>query len=808
MHTIINIASNKRAPGCFLRDPGIKDVADTFHKHKGIYALYGRKEENRYLKDWAVQHLLKQNRIDAQTAADYKKRVYSLFNDAENADKRSVEQMDAEIQLLRCECFGEDTMETLQREMAQESCVFDLQDGIDQRTKKDAILLNASAVIFVCDEAKMVSVMRKDVQTALQAGKDVYVLAHRELGRDIANVARLKAQLGDHEQIKYLLLGEGNETVHAADEAEAERLNKQIAQGEAVLLYYGESGLLFCRDLLVDAVVHAVPWGYFARAMTNQLDVDRACVVYVPKGVDVTPWVPLREKTRLNYHHLFTLWANRGDEIYDHSVEELYRLYPQYFLNIYENNTHPVEVTPEYPIRFEWKEQNQPAEADAVLQVFDTLREQTITAYLDGLENVEYRTGYLDEEKNLHPVDYQIVQKRNGVMVHGVKVKKAVSSGVVSCDFLSLRRMLQYQPDSSCEKLRIYSNFLFFLTPVIARVHNALRSERPYEQIDFDKSHVDYMLLKSAGKRTEAFPLYKKACVAMKEDGTFLFFNFRLGGGKIKIGETELCWSREDVDPEEVKDGRVCVYTPFNSQKDLQDDPVTYAKLVGEGRINLVVIQDRIICIRKGNVILPCMGVVISVDEETGMKLLQDNALCLNDEGYAEGIMPTPEVQLDAPEGISPAEWKKVVWSYGGGMSLMLDRKSICDEDGPGMLKCLEKEGWMSPLSQQTQESGVHRKERHPRTAIGTTDTGELIILVYSGRTKRSGGADYDQMITAARQLFPDIRNLMNVDGGGSSVLGLAIGSSFMELSYPSTSFDSCVGMVRPINTVFCVELT
>ena len=112
------------------------------------------------------------------------------------------------------------------------------------------------------------------------------------------------------------------------------------------------------------------------------------------------------------------------------------------------------------------------------------------------------------------------------------------------------------------------------------------------------------------------------------------------------------------------------------------------------------------------------------------------------------------------------------------------------------------------PLSQQTQESGVHRKERHPRTAIGTTDSGELIILVYSGRTKRSGGADYDQMITAARKLFPDIRNLMNVDGGGSSVLGLSIGNSFMELSYPSTSFDSCVGMVRPINTVFCVELT
>ena len=699
-------------------------------------------------------------------------------------------------------------METLQREMAQKPCVFDLQAGIDQRKKKEAVLMNASAVIFVCDEAKMVSVMGNDVQTALQAGKSVYVLAHSELGRDIANEDRLRGQLGDDRRIKYLLISDNFDMVHAMNEAEAECLNKQIVQGEAVLLYYGESGLLFCRDLLVDAVVHAVPWGYFARAMTNQLDVDRACVVYIPKGMDVTPGVPLREKTRLNYHHLFTLWADHGDKIYDYSIEELYRLYPQYFLNIYENNTHPVEVMPEYPIRLEWQEQNKQAEADTILQDFDTLREQTISAYLDGLENVAYRTGYLDEEKNLHPVEHEINQKRNGVMVHGVKVKKVISSSVVSCDFSSLRRMLHHQMDRNCDKLRIYSNFLFFLTPVIARVHNAPRSERPREQIDFDKSHVDYMLLKSEGKRTEAFPLYKKACVAMKADGTFLFFNFRLGGGRIKVGETELCWRREDVDPEEVKNGRVCVYTPFNSQKDLQDDPVSYAKLVGEGRINLVVIQDRIICIRKGDVILPCMGVVVTLDEETGMKLLQDNALCLNDEGYVVGPLPTPEVMLDAPDGISPEEWQQVVWSYGGGMSLMLDRKSICDEDGPGMLKCLEKEGWMSPLSQQTQESGVHRKERHPRTAIGTTDSGELIILVYSGRTKRSGGADYDQMITAARKLFPDIRNLMNVDGGGSSVLGLSIGNSFMELSYPSTSFDSCVGMVRPINTVFCVELT
>ena len=111
----------------------------------------------------------------------------------------------------------------------------------------------------------------------------------------------------------------------------------------------------------------------------------------------------------------------------------------------------------------------------------------------------------------------------------------------------------------------------------------------------------------------------------------------------------------------------------------------------------------------------------------------------------------------------------------------------------------------MSPLSRQTQESALHKLAKHPRTAIGTTQKGELVILVYSGRTTCSSGADYREMIHIARQLYPDIQNLMNVDGGGSAVLGLSHEGSFMELSVPATSQGSCVGMVRPIHTLFYI---
>ena len=101
----------------------------------------------------------------------------------------------------------------------------------------------------------------------------------------------------------------------------------------------------------------------------------------------------------------------------------------------------------------------------------------------------------------------------------------------------------------------------------------------------------------------------------------------------------------------------------------------------------------------------------------------------------------------------------------------------------------------------------MHTLERHPRTAIGTTEKGELVILVYSGRTRHSVGADYREMSEIARRLFPDIKTLMNVDGGGSAVLGMVVNGSFMELSCPSTSSDSCVGMTRPVNTVFYIPI-
>ncbi len=59
--------------------------------------------------------------------------------------------------------------------------------------------------------------------------------------------------------------------------------------------------------------------------------------------------------------------------------------------------------------------------------------------------------------------------------------------------------------------------------------------------------------------------------------------------------------------------------------------------------------------------------------------------------------------------------------------------------------------------------------DKHPRTAMGYTRDGKLIILMIEGRSKIAGGANLTQMA----QIFKDLGcvEALNLDGGGSSCL-------------------------------------
>jgi len=683
--------------------------------------------------------------------------LQTLMNDIYRIDRfddHSSEAFYAHIADVRRSVLG-NAMDKYIISQAKSSYHF-VADGIDQSEKKRSLLKKSKAVIFAVTQAEMFDLMLNDIDLA--GRKEIWVLCDSSL------VFLLPENVHVLTLDKYGILYDA-------------KLQEHIEKGEACLFVYGEEGLTSCRGLLVDSVVFAVPTGYLAQAVTG-LWSGEGCIVYVPKGSDMTEYVPLIRKTRLNYTVMYELWKDYGDKVYDLDADRLYSLYPKHFINVYSGK--PSNL----PLNIKTKG----------ISDFDRQLDEQLTKYLSSFKNAEYRSSYFDEMLEQKDICYDPNQKQNGILVQSVKIKRAEDAKVINCEKGKTPRAA-FQ-NLILPKTAIVSNFLFFMTPKLGVLYNDLRKDRPFEQADAASGHLDYMF----SEKGETFPLFSKSCIAMKGDGSFLFFNHRLGGGSMCISGIDYSWKKEDVNSDI---SSVRVYAPSYAAKDRDADRNTYKIAVGENRVNAVILRDKVTCIRKGDVLLPSVGVVLSLTEEDAMPLLE-KCLPLRD-GYYDASGLTVKVKLDPPEEIEPEEWKKVVWSYGGGLTLIRKGIGLCD--GDNMEKWFDEEGWTNPLSRQTQESNLHSLVKHPRTSIGCTSDGSLVILVFSGRTWRSSGADYSEMITIARRLFPDIQYLMNCDGGGSAMLGMTDKNDFLELSFPSTSSGSCAGQVRPVNTVFYIPI-
>ncbi len=767
----LRLFDDNRRPGSYLRSDLKGDVLYSSFRYGKVSLTFGALGSGvtRVQDDWTQEML----RAGIITQAEKKacnqaiQRAFDTKEKIESFDDFSMEQLHRHIQQLRRDALGDCVIARAQEMAAKKE--ISAAWGVDQRDQKEKLLQHASAVIFAVSEAEWLSVLRADMENAQRLGKKMYMLC----GDNDTWLA--EAQLRDWLQdidVQFVSL-EGDAALQA-----------QIDRGEAALMAYGEEGLLFCRGLRMDALVQACPTGFYAQALINSLDAVRRCAVYVPAHWDVTAYAPLRERARLTYWQLWQLQKDQGKGVYACTPEELYRRYPQYFLNIYHNGAHCEEAGDTCVL---------PAKGNP-FAALDFLREEWAKKYLDGFSNLQLEAHYFDENGCEASLPYGEEGQHGGILVHSVRVKAAKKARVISRGEDTPLRRLFDRGDTG-----VFSNFLFFMTPKLSALYNDLRADRPLEQADVTTGHLDYMLCHEGGRRVETFPLFEKMCIAMQESGEFLFFNFRLGGGQITAAGQSYAWRAEDVNAGGASP--VQVYTPYLSCEDEDADRQQYRRMVGEGRVNLVILQDRIHCIRRGDVVLPSAGVVVSLSEEAAQGLLQRIRPLEN--GYFDASEVALTVRLDAPEGIEKAVWENVRWAYGGGLSLIRSGRALSDETD--FVGWFAREGWMSPLSRQTQESALHTLARHPRTAIGCTKNGDMLMLVFSGRTKLSAGADYLHMCDIARKIDPQIEQLMNVDGGASAVLCMVRNGVVTELNCPSTSSGSCAGMARPIKTMLYI---
>ncbi len=777
MKNTLALHQDHRSKGSYCRKDLIGDVLYYTFIYREFHITFAKKgRKNTILSDSIADALLERGYASSQDYLAYKQKVCELFSleTLKDFDEYTLEELYDFVKKIRENVLGKKCLNLLWHTMARSSKLLDFTNCLDQRKQIEKLCLKKDRILVALTEPELFATMLQVLSSETMQKKEIWFITSESGEKNLPSATELSALLGK-KNIQHLILMENTLQCKEAFDTSS-----------AMLLVFGETGLLDARDLRIPCGIYCIPKGYHASAVAGQLGLSRPCAVFVPAGFSIIESVPVTKRTRLSYLILSKLVSDFGEEIYSLPIETLYARYPEYFINVYETD---VNARCDDALRFS-------SSSDTLtFDEFDALRGEAIQKHLDGFSSCRYFSRLYTEETG---------GIQGKILVHGVRIQKSDRASVIPCGKTTpLRKKFRELNENGTG---IVSNFLFFLTPKLATLYNNLRMDRPEEQAEVDAGHLDYLLEYRGGKRVETFPLFRKTCIALKEDGEFLFFNFRLGGGKISVNHISFSWTKEDVDPKQGSaSSPICIFTPYSSLPDRDADRETYRKTVGENRLNFVLIQDRITAIREGDVILPGMGVVISLEKRIGEDLCKKLGLVKDDKGYFDPSTIKIDVHLDAPNGICEDEWKKVKWAYGGGLSLILDGVGLCD-DGR-MDEWFEKDGWSSPLSRQTQESALHTLAKHPRTAIGTTVNGELVILVFSGRTEASCGADYAEMCTVARDLVPDIRYLMNVDGGGSAMLGLVRNGEFLELSLPSTSTGSTVGMVRPINTVLHVPI-
>ncbi|MFM1976844.1 MAG: hypothetical protein RL145_1690, partial [Pseudomonadota bacterium] len=115
-----------------------------------------------------------------------------------------------------------------------------------------------------------------------------------------------------------------------------------------------------------------------------------------------------------------------------------------------------------------------------------------------------------------------------------------------------------------------------------------------------------------------------------------------------------------------------------------------------------------------------------------------------------------------------------------------LDRSSFAVNGGPVLLrggkhvKQERREGWPFHLADSNQATQMHGfvSLRAPRTALGVTENGDILLVVIDGHRFRddqpaavamNGGATLDELRSIMQHL--GARDAINLDGGGSSVM-------------------------------------
>ncbi len=366
-------------------------------------------------------------------------------------------------------------------------------------------------------------------------------------------------------------------------------------------------------------------------------------------------------------------------------------------------------------------------------------------------------------------------------------------------DFMIIPRRFHHLIDPailSVEQAGFLTNFSYFFTENLRQAYNRRVPET--EAIPTADFPFDYMLETRQGAFYETVPLYRKGYLGSRRDGSLFIGYLSVRQITCTIGKHKFILTDDAINPGLQPDFTLDENFLMQTDSPLWLFTPSYPRQrVGQGRINLVAINDRLLHVSLGQAVaIPPVGVVLS---------------------FAPEFLRQKFGQTDLPETIF---WKvefyeddvlqksELRWLYGGYNLLVLNGENLVTTPRQ-QEQTFRQEGWYLPQSMETQETQLQGDERHPRLVLGTTEQGKIFLLTISGRTRLSCGANHGESVLYSQYFVQStgdhLRHLINLDGGASVFLEVMDKGQRQVLNFPAPSHLNPAGVIRPNSALFYI---
>ena len=277
-------------------------------------------------------------------------------------------------------------------------------------------------------------------------------------------------------------------------------------------------------------------------------------------------------------------------------------------------------------------------------------------------------------------------------------------------------------------------------------------------------------------------PLFNKSVILFSKEGKILIIkNWKLEEGSVEILGKFLSWKKEDVNNFN-SDSDIQIFTPFidNKNASLSEKYKNYNVFVGSGRVNFLIIskgtgknpESYIVKIKKGKILMPSMGMVISLDENFFTQNFKGNFSDFDESGFIKSETPLKVYfKVGVPIDMNSYD---ISFGYGGFLPLVLNGNDFT-ESPDELEKLMFDQGFFHPFSRQSQETPIEKPyEREPRAVFVVTENSdnkeEYGFFSFSGRYENSIGISLFEIVPLLKQILKTrkIKFVIHLDSGSA----------------------------------------